>query len=104
MRNALKIELVIVGLALGGSLAACAETSTQESTGAYIDDAAITTKVKSAILADDGLKVFEIHVATEHNVVELSGFVDSRATIERATRIAEQVAGVRLVRNDLQVK
>lgn len=104
MRNALKIELIVVGLALGGSLAACAATPTSESTGAYIDDGTITTKVKAAILADDGLKVFEIHVATEHNVVELSGFVDSRATIERATTIAAKVAGVRSVRNDLQVK
>ena len=104
MRNALKIDLIIVGLALGGSLAGCAATPTSESTGAYIDDATITTKVKSAILADAGLKVFEIHVATVNDVVELSGFVDSPATIARATTIAAGVPGVRSVRNDLQVK
>ena len=69
MRNALKVELLVAGLALGSSLAACAATSTSESTGAYVDDAAITTKVKAAILADDTLKIFEIHVATETKAI-----------------------------------
>ena len=104
MHNALKASLVFVCLALGGSLVACAQTASSESTGAYVDDASITTKVKAAILDDASLKVFEIHVDTYKDVVELSGFVDSRPMIARAGEIAAGVAGVRSVRNDLVVR
>jgi len=104
MRSPFKTSIVIVGLAMGGLLAACAQTPTQESTGAYVDDAAITTKVKAAILADAKLKVFEIHVDTQHNVVQLSGFVDSQVMISHAGDVASRVAGVTGVRNDLMVK
>jgi hyperosmotically inducible periplasmic protein len=104
MNNSIKMSLVVIGLALGASLAACAPTRTSESTGAYVDDASITTKVKAAVLADTGLKVFEIHVATENDVVQLSGFVDSSSTVDRASDVARRVAGVRGVRNDLVVR
>ena len=104
MRNSIKTSIVIVGLALVYPLAACAQTATSESTGAYVDDATITTKVKTAILGDSALKVFEIHVNTKHNVVQLTGSVDSEAMIGRATEVAGGVAGVRSVRNDLVVR
>jgi hyperosmotically inducible periplasmic protein len=104
MRNSLKTSIVIVRLALGGALAACAQTATSESTGAYVDDASITTKVKAAILDDAALKVFEIHVDTDKDVVELSGFVDSQMMIARAGHVAGGIAGVRSVRNDLAVR
>jgi hyperosmotically inducible periplasmic protein len=104
MRNSLKTSVVIIGLALGGSLAACAQTATSESTGAYVDDATITTKVKAAILDDSALKVFEIHVDTDKDVVELSGFVDSSMMIARAGHVAAGIAGVRSVQNDLVVR
>lgn len=104
MRNYMKTSIVIVALAFGTSLAACAPTATSESTGAYIDDAAITTKVKAAIFDDSTLKVLEIHVVTKQNVVQLSGFVDSRPMIGRASDVAGKVAGVRSVQNDLIVR
>jgi|ERR1700722_319144 osmotically-inducible protein OsmY len=104
MRDPFKISFIALGLALGASLAACAPTRTSESTGAYVDDASITTKVKAAILADAGLKVFEIHVLTDKDIVELSGFVDSPLMVGRASDIAGRVAGVRGVRNDLAVR
>ncbi len=104
MSHSLKTSLVILALALSGTLGACAPTATSESTGAFVDDAAITTKVKADILADTGLKVFEIHVVTVKNVVQLTGVVDSRATISRASDVAGRVPGVRSVRNDLTVK
>jgi osmotically-inducible protein OsmY len=104
MRIPTKASLVILGLTLVSSLAACASSATSESTGAYIDDASITTKVKAAILADSSLKVFEIHVVTYKDVVELSGFVDSRSMVSRASDVAGDVAGVRSVKNDLVVK
>lgn len=104
MRNPIKTSIVIVGLGLGCSLAACAQTATHESTGAYLDDASITTKVKAAIFDDSTLKVFDIHVFTDKNVVKLSGFVDSRFMIGRASDVAGKVAGVTSVQNDLVVR
>lgn len=104
MRNPFKTSIVIIGLALGCSLAACAQTATSESTGAYVDDAAITTKVKAAIFDDSALKVLEIHVVTNKDVVHLTGVVDSRAMISRASDVVGKVAGVRSVQNDLVVR
>jgi hyperosmotically inducible protein len=104
MRNPIKTSLVVIGLALGGSLAACAQTATNESTGAYVDDTAITTKVKAAIFDDSTLKVLDIHVTTTKNVVQLSGFVSSRPMIGHASDVVGKVAGVRSVQNDLVVR
>jgi len=83
---------------------ACAETSTNESTGAYVDDSAITGKVKTAILQDPALKVMQIDVTTYKNIVQLSGFVDSAQMVERAGTVAKQVNGVASVQNNLIVK
>jgi len=84
--------------------AGCASTPQQESTGEYLDDSVITTKVKTAILNDANLKFFEIHVATSKGVVELSGSVTSKDAVDKATQVARGVAGVKSVKNDLQVK
>lgn len=86
------------------ALGACAETKTSESTGAYVDDSAITAKVKTAILQDPALKVLQIDVTTRKDVVQLSGFVDSSQMVARAGRVAGEVAGVAAVENDLIVK
>lgn len=83
---------------------ACASTYKQESAGEYVDDAVITTKVKSLLAADDFLKSFQIGVETYKNVVQLSGFVNSRAASDKAVQIAKGVKGVRSVKNDLIVK
>lgn len=104
MRNPVKTTIVVAGLTMSCALAACAQTATSESTGAYVDDAAITTKVKAAIFDDAALKVFEIHVVTYKDAVQLSGFVDSRSMISRAGDVAGKVSGVRSVENDLAVK
>lgn len=93
-----------IALASMLALTACAATSTSESTGAYVDDAAITTKVKAAILGEPGLKSLQIGVETYKDVVQLSGFVDSVQAKTRAGEVAAGVAGVKSVRNDLVVK
>lgn len=82
----------------------CAATRTQESTGGFIDDSVITTKVKTAILKDPELKVLQIDVETFKGVVQLSGFVDSRQTSNRAEEVASSVNGVKGVKNSLIVK
>jgi hyperosmotically inducible protein len=93
----------MLGLALV-STAACTSTPNRQSTGEYLDDSAITTKVKSAILGDPKLKVFQISVKTYNGTVQLSGFVDSEAMVDRAAEVAQEVSGAQAVKNDLQVK
>ena len=82
----------------------CASTRTHEGTGQYVDDSAITTKVKAAILGEPGLKVSEINVETFKGVVQLSGFVSSRDDIKSAVKVASAVNGVKSVKNDMQLK
>ena len=82
----------------------CASTRTHEGTGEYVDDSVITTKVKAAIFNEPGLKVSEVQVETFKGVVQLSGFVSSRADIKDAVRVASAVGGVKSVTNDMQLK
>jgi len=84
--------------------AGCASTSTQESTGEYINDSAITTRVKAAILNDPSLKSAEINVETYKGRVQLSGFVSSRTAINEAVAVTRKVSGVTSVNNDMRVK
>jgi len=83
---------------------ACASTRTRESTGEYVDDSVITTKIKSLLAADDFLKSFAISVETYKGTVQLSGFVDSQKAIDKAGEIASSVKGVKSVKNNLNVK
>ena len=82
----------------------CASTATQESTGEYIDDTALTTKVKAAIFNEPSLKVAQINVETFKAVVQLSGFVSSSADIATAGSVARSVKGVASVRNDIRLR
>ena len=82
----------------------CASTRTQEGTGEYVDDSVITTKVKSAIFNEPGLKSSEINVETFKGTVQLSGFVSSREDINDAVKVASAVGGVKSVKNEMQLK
>lgn len=85
-------------------VSACAATPKQESTGQYVDDSLITTKVKTAILNEPSLKVAQINVETYKGVVQLSGFVDSPAAGTKAADLAREVKGVSSVKNDTQIR
>ena len=91
-------------LMLTATFVACASTSKQGSTGEYVDDSVITTKVKSLLAADDFLKSFQISVETFKGTVQLSGFVDSAQASAKAVEIANSVKGIKAVRNSLVVK
>ncbi len=82
----------------------CAATTKHESTGQYVDDSAITTKVKAAIFEEATLKTLQINVKTYQGVVQLSGFVDSARSVSKAGEVAGRVEGVKKVENDLVVK
>jgi len=94
----------LVLLVLVASLVACASTRTQESTGQYVDNSVITTKVKALLAEDDLLKSFQIGVETFKGVVQLSGFVNSQKAVDKAIQITRSVEGVKSVKNDLIVK
>jgi hyperosmotically inducible periplasmic protein len=77
---------------------------TDRSAGEVLDDAVVTTKVKAALVAEPATKARDITVVTREGMVQLSGFVDSPTEKATAGKVAQGVAGVREVRNDLQVK
>ena len=82
----------------------CASTAQKEGTGEYIDDTVITGKVKTAIFNEPTLKSAEINVETFKGVVQLSGFVSSRAAESKAVAVASNVGGVKSVKNDMRLK
>lgn len=86
------------------SLVGCAGTRSQESTGEYVEDSYITTKVKAAILNEPDLKVSEINVETFKGIVQLSGFVSSKEAADRAVEVARNVKGVKSVQNDMRLR
>jgi len=101
-RNIIVYYLVL--LMLISTFAACASTRTRESTGEYVDDSVITTKVKSLLASDDFLKSFQISVETYQGTVQLSGFVNSKKAVEKAGEIVRSVKGVKSIKNNLIVK
>jgi osmotically-inducible protein OsmY len=103
-RHIVSVITAVCVLCTGAPFLGCASTRTQESTGEFVDDSVITTKVKSAILGDPALKTLEISVTTYKGTVQLSGFVTSKEAVARAGEVAGQVSGVRGVKNDLVVK
>jgi osmotically-inducible protein OsmY len=98
-----RIAMFILMLVLA-SLVGCAATSTREGTGEYLDDSAITAKVKAAVFNEPTLKSSEINVETFKGVVQLSGFVHSQADINQAVQVARSVGGVKSVKNDMRLK
>jgi len=98
-----KFKLIMVFL-LTMLVVGCAGGAKHESTGEYLDDSVLTTKVKTSILGDSRLKLLQINVETFKGVVQLSGFVDSAAAAARAVELARTVKGVKTVNNSLIVK
>ena len=100
----LKYFITIFTAILFMSILGCASTTKSEGTGEYLDDSVITTKVKAAVFNEPTLKATEINVETYKGVVQLSGFVNSQSSIDRAEEVARGVKGVKSVKNDMRVK
>jgi osmotically-inducible protein OsmY len=96
--------VTFISVILLASVLGCAGTATKEGTGEYVDDTVITTKVKAAIFNEPSLKSAEINVETFKGTVQLSGFVNSRADINKAVEVARGVKGVKSVKNDMRLK
>ncbi|MEO8936240.1 MAG: BON domain-containing protein [Burkholderiaceae bacterium] len=93
-----------IGIGSPVLLSACGSTPTRESPGQYVDDATITTKVKSEFFADKTVDSTNIKVVTYKGTVQLSGFAKSQAEINKAVQIARNVTGVQSVKNDVLLK
>lgn len=104
MKIAQRFTAILVAAAAALSLTACAPTATSQGTGEYIDDAVITSKVKAAFAADPTVKATEVQVETFKGTVQLSGFVESRESAQKAVQLAREVKGVKEVRNNTVIK
>ena len=99
-----KIAQLVLVCALGGILAGCAGTAQIESTGEYIDDTLVTSRVKSVLLNDPDVSGLAVNVETFKGTVQLSGFVKTVAERNRAVQLVRGVAGVRQVKNDILIR
>ena len=91
---------VIAAVAI--ALAGCAGTATR--TGEYVDDSVITSKVKTAMATDKDVEARNISVVTNDGIVSLSGVAHSRAEAQKAIQLARNVAGVRSVENNIEIR
>jgi osmotically-inducible protein OsmY len=90
---------------LSAAAAGCSVNSGQETTGEYVDSAAISTKVKTRLATEGSMALAnQVEVETMKDIVQLSGFVPTEADRVKAEQIAWSVEGVRGVRNDIIVQ
>ncbi len=99
-----KATLVVLSVACAFAFSACASDPHGRTVGTTVDDAVITSSVKSSLFADDLVDAFEIEVETYRSTVMLSGFVETQNQIERAVEIAKKTEGVQKVVNKLAIK
>ena len=102
-RLGIAVAAALAGLALAGCNNS-APADKQVSAGTHLDDAVITTKVKSTLLADSVGRGGDTSVETRKGDVLLSGFVDSQAQADREVQLAKGVEGVQSVQNKLMIK
>ena len=103
----MKLRTTLATLAAVAALvvtSGCAVSRGQETTGAYIDDATITTKIKSEMVEDKNVDAAAIKVETLNGTVMLSGFAKNSLEKETAERIALKVKGVKQVKNEIAVR
>lgn len=94
-----------VAIALAGApLAACSVAEDRQSAGAYVDDATVSTRVRTAIVRDPDLSLSQLNVETFNGEVQLSGFTDSQAKANKAASLARETPGVKNVRNNIVVR
>jgi len=104
MRELYRTSKILLCLGVFFLLIVATASAQSESPGQYLDDSIITTKAKAAIFQEDSLKALQIEVETYKGVVQLSGFVDSKASVKKAGEVVSKIEGVKSVENDLKVK
>ena len=94
---------LVMSLALILTLGGCASSGKERSTGEVLDDTSIAARTKTALLADPITDGLNIDVEVDRDRVQLNGFVDSQAEIDKAGQIARSIDGVKSVENNLRV-
>ena len=99
-------QILIAAMTAAALLAGtgCAVTRGQETVGAYVDDATLTTRVKAKFAEDKTVSAMSISVETLKGVVQLSGFAKSADEKAQAERLARATSGVISVRNDIIIR
>ena len=101
MKKLIVASMMAIG-ALTGS--GCAVSGGQSTTGQYVDDATITTRVKARMAEDPNVSAMRISVETLNGTVQLSGFATTQAEKDKAAVLARGVPDVRDVRNNIIVR
>ncbi len=97
--------VILISMMFALGLGACSSTESSRSTGQTLDDASITTRVKTAIAQEQGLgEAARINIDTYKGTVSLGGFVDTAEQRQAAAKAASQVQGVDRVVNNLILK
>jgi len=99
MQSSLVLSLALVCLVVG----ACSASGKHRSTGQVIDDTSIAARTKTALVADPITDGLGIDVEVDRDKVQLNGFVNSQAQVDRAGEIARSISGVSSVENNLKV-
>lgn len=106
-KNSMNFNKTTFAAILGASIIAisgCAVTRGQETVGAYVDDAAITSSIKARFIDNRSVDASSIKVETLNGTVMLSGFAKNANEKITAGEIASAVSGVRSVRNEVLVR
>jgi hyperosmotically inducible protein len=104
MRKVISSIMFVILMSVVVAMLGCAASRTQQSTGELVDDGVISSKVKTALLADEDVSGLQVEVETFKGRVQLSGFVNTAAQARKAEQIARGVEGVKEVKNNLVVK
>lgn len=102
--NVITRSAAVFTLAAGIALSGCNVFRGESTPGQYVDDVAITTKVKAKLLDSDNVDGLDVNVDSTNGKVTLSGWASSDAEARKATQLAREVEGVRSVDNQLKVK
>jgi len=100
----LTLALAAALVATLGATSGCAVARKQETVGAYVDDAALTTRVKAKFAADPTVSAMSISVETLKGTVQLSGFAKNSDEKIMAEKLARETSGVVAVRNDIAIR
>jgi hyperosmotically inducible periplasmic protein len=104
MKGGIAFVLFMVMMGCSVVLVGCPRENDRRTVGVYVDDTVITTRVRAAFAADPDVSAMDIGVQTVDGVVQLTGFADTEEQARIAEEVAEDVEGVRAVRNDIVVQ
>jgi osmotically-inducible protein OsmY len=99
-----RLVSALLAVALLTPLGACGGAATRANVSAPVDDATITTRVKTAFINDPVIGAAKIDVDTFKGVVTLSGRVKNKDEEAKAITLARSIKGVTDVKSSLQVQ